>query len=273
MTTSIKYLAYPLLLGAAVTLAGCNSGGGNDNGSGKATVPANAITITAANAEATLASAAANGDKAKQAALVTASAPNLKLVEALALVKKLKKTTASSVMTTGMTQTQNCTGGGTMTISSTVSGNTDSGSVKFNNCIEEGITLNGTLSVSETYDPSTTVYSDTASGSLTAAGNDITISFNGFDFAINGNANNMTYTITKYIVALDFTTNGSAGGGFLVELTAPIVESNGDFCPESGAIKITGANNTTAELIYNGNGTATIKANGAVVNPSAPCYS
>lgn len=271
MTPAMKYITYPILLGAAVTLAGCNGGGDNDNGSGnRASVPANAVTITASNAEATVASAVAKKDMVP--ALGTVSAPNLTLIEALELVKKLRKANTTPATATGVTQTDNCTGGGTVTVTSTVSGNTDSGSVKFNNCIEDGFTFNGTLNVSETYDPSTTVYSSSASGSLSIASSDITISFNGLDFAINGNENNMTYTITKYIVALDFTTNGSAGGGFLVELTAPIVESTGDFCPESGSIKITGANSTTAELIYNGNGTATIKANGAVVNASAQCY-
>lgn len=271
MTYSTKHFAYAILLGATITLMGC-PGGGKDGDSGKgATVPANAITITAVNAETTVASAVES--KGMATAFGIASAPDITLKQALELVKKIRTSVSATQATaTGITQTENCTGGGTITASYTVSGNTDSGSIKLNNCIEDGFTLNGTLNYSDTYDPSTTVYSNTSSGSLSVAGTDMAISFNGLDFAINGNENNRTYTITKYIVAVDFTTNGTTGGGFLVELTAPIVESTGDLCPESGAIKVTGANGTTAELIYNGNGTATIKANGVVVKSSAQCY-
>ena len=273
MTPSMKYSTYPILLGAALTLTGCLGGSSNnDDAKNKgASVPANAITITAANAEATVASAIAK--KGMVSALGTVSVPSLTLGEALELVKKIRKSSSAIPATAiGVTDTQNCTGGGKVTVTSTVSGNTDSGSVKFENCIEEGFTFNGTLSYSDTYDPSTTVYSETTSGNLSATGSDATISFNGFDFAANGNSTTAHYTVTKFTFALDFTANGSAGGGFLVELTAPIVESTGDSCPESGAIKITGANSTTAELIYNGNGTTTIKANGVVVKASAACY-
>ncbi len=272
MTPSMKYFTGPILLGAAVALSGCaGSGGDDDKGKGGPGVPANAITITAANAEATVKSATATKDLVPTFGEPT-PAVNLTLKGSLDLAKKIRQSSNSGPATaTGVTLTENCPGGGTITGSFTESGNTDSGSITFNKCVDEGFTLSGTLDFSETLDPSTTVYSVTASGNLSATGNGTTVNFNGFDFAENGNLNNMTYTITKFTYAFDVTTNGSSGGGFLVELTAPIVESTGDFCPESGAIKITGANSTTAELIYNGNGTVTIKANGTVVNAAAAC--
>ena len=51
-----------------------------------------------------------------------------------------------------------------------------------------------------------------------------------------------------------------------------IGKCGGFSCPESGHITVTGANASTAEGIYNGDDTMTIKANGVVVNASAPCY-
>jgi len=271
MTPSMKYFTHPILLGAALTLSGCLGGSSEDDTASKAPgVPANAITITATNAEATLKSAVVNKDLAL--ALGTVSAPNITLEEALELVKKIRQSSnAVPATAAGVTETQNCPGGGTQTYTFTSSGNTDSGSMTLSNCVEDGFTINGTLSYSDKDDG--TVYSRTASGNLSVASIDISVSFSGFDFAANGNYNSMTYTITKFTFALDVTANGRTGGGFLTELTVPIVESTGGLasCPESGAIKITGASSTTAELIYNGDGTVTIKANGAVVNSAATC--
>ncbi len=81
------------------------------------------------------------------------------------------------------------------------------------------------------------------------------ISFTGIDFQKSGEMLDGTYTTAKSTFAIDFIVNGISSGGFLSELNAAIVESDGDSCPESGAIKITGGNNTTAEGIYNGDGT------------------
>ena len=83
-----------------------------------------------------------------------------------------------------------------------------------------------------------------------------------------------TYNTAKSTFAIDFIVNGISSDGFLSELKAAIVDSTGfGSCPESGHIFITGANGTTAEGIYNGDGlTMTIKANGEVVDTGPVCY-
>ena len=83
------------------------------------------------------------------------------------------------------------------------------------------------------------------------------------------------YNTAKSTFAIDFIVDGTSSGGFMSKLNAPVVESTGyGSCPESGHIFITGANGTTAEGIYNGDGlTMTIKANGVDVDTGGPvCY-
>ena len=281
MTLSMKYFTGPILLGAAVALSGCAGSGDDDpKGKGAPGVPANAMTITTANAAGTLNGAVGNidmGQSLAENAMGTVSAPDITLQAALGLAKKIRQSSNPAPETaTGVTQTDTeiCPGGGTVTLSYTETGTSDSGSMVMDKCIEDGFTTNGIFNFSDTYDTSTTAFTLAASGNLSVTSTDFTFSFNGFDFAENGNVTSGTYTITKLTYSIDFTTNGSAGGGYLMELTAPIVESTGGLvsCPESGAIKITGANSTTAELIYNGDGTVTIKANGVVVDAKAACF-
>jgi hypothetical protein len=95
----------------------------------------------------------------------------------------------------------------------------------------------------------------------------------GINFKETGNNFTGNFTTNALTFSVDFVVNGSGSGGFAVTLLAPIVESsNGTGCPESGHIKITGANSTTAEGIYNSDDTTmTVIANGSVVNPSAAC--
>lgn len=254
MTPSMKYFTGPILLGAAVALSGC-AGSGDDDPKGKDApgVPASAMTITTANAAGTLNGAVGYmgmGKEEAENAIGTVSAPDITLEAALGLAKKIRQSSSNSVpaMATGVTESMPCTGGGTVTSSYTETGTSDSGSMTMDKCIEDGFTINGIFNFSDTYDTSTTAFTLAASGNLSVTSTNFMFNFNGFDFAENGNVISGTYTITKLTYSIDFTTNGSAGGGYLLELTAPIVESTGGLvsCPESGAIKITGANSTTA---------------------------
>lgn len=269
MILTLKKITLLSLLGTAVVLTGC----GGSSGGGGASVPAGAITLTEANAQQTIESATSSLDSFSVVGYTSTSSITAK--EALKMIDQIKQSNSPTLATaTGVTASVDCTGGGTASNTWTENGNTESGTITFTNCIESGFTFNGSLSYSETFNFDTGDYSDTASGNLTIedSANGIKVSFTGLDLAESGNEFDGTYTTTKFTMAVNFTANGTTGGGFLFELTTPIVESTGDFCPESGSFKITGANNTTAELIYNGDGTTTIKANGTVVNPSAPCY-
>ena len=275
-----------LLIGAFL-ITGCSSSD-DGGGSGTATVPANAIVLDSTNAESTIATLVSSLDtfgSTLDSVITVETIPVMGLNAALEIIEPLIKNRLKNSgidLTTGVAFSEGgaCTGSGTFSITgdSTDDGTTfsDTFTATFNNCIESSLTINGTVSGTFTENISTGAYADNVSGSLTitvvTSTDTVSISFNGLSFQETGNNLNFTYTTTQATYAIDFVINGTQGGGFLVSLTAPIVESNGDNCPESGHITITGANGTTAEGIYNGDGTMTIKANGEIVTTTAVCY-
>jgi len=285
------------LLSGLALATGCSSDG--DSGPAAASVPANAIAIDATNAEATVASSVTTVDTL-DLALAVETTPAMGLKDALALIEPriedaksaLKNSGADPAYGVAVSESGNCDVSGTFSFVGDEGGTspsfTDSGTVNVVNCDDGlGFIINGNIKWVDSWNNDTGDYSDTMTGSISVEGTDpdapFKFGFAGLDFAENGNELNSgaeTYTITKATFAVDFVANGVNGGGFLVGLTAPVVESNGGWasCPESGHILITGANGTTAEGIYNGDGstnppgTMTIKANGAVVDALAPCY-
>ena len=278
-----------LLLGVFL-ITGCSSSddGGttttSDDGgtTTTASVPANAIVIDAANAEETVASAIDDFDVVDSVFAVEIK-PAVNIKDTLDIIKTRINNISNNSgvdLATGTTisESGDCTDGGTFSISGseTSTGTTESGDITaiFINCNELGVILNGTISISFTDNLSTGDFTADFSGSLSIliSGESITLSIRNLQFSESGNDFNGTYTITKLTYSIDFITDGIGSDGFLVTLTAPIVESNGDLCPESGHVTITGANGTTAEGIYNGDGTMTIKANGEIVTTTAPCY-
>ncbi len=163
-----------------------------------------------------------------------------------------------------------------MDVTSNGDNTTESGTASFSNCNDYNLILDGSISYTST-DNNLGDYTDNVSGSLALSAPDsgLLINFNGFVINETGNYFDYTYTVNQLTYSIDFVSENGSSGGYLVTLTEPIVESSvGEFfsCPESGHITITNANGTTAEGIYNGDDTMTIKANGAVVNPTAPCY-
>lgn len=285
-----KLTSTSILISSAILATGCSSDSG---GGGGAQVPKNAIVITDANAETTIASSVTSVESI-DSALSVLGAETTPTLGLLAMLDKVEpyidnaknaagNSGADPVYASGVTFSENCTVSGSISGSFNSTGTdpnfNDSASVTFSNCdYGLGSVINGNFSSTSSWNYVTGEYSDTAKGSLsittTSGSTTFKISFTGLDFAESGNDINGTYTVTKAKYAVDFVTNGTSNGGFAVALTAPIVESSGGFfsCPESGAVKVTGGNGSTAEGIYNGDGTMTIKANGTVVNSSAPCY-
>lgn len=261
------------LLSGLFLITGCSS---SDDGSSAASVPANAVTITEANAESTVQSASSSSTTLNST-LGVETTQSISLKGAINMIKPLLDINSANIAA-GVNFSEPCLDGGSISGSATESNDgttySENGAISFNNCIESGSIFNGTVNFSSTTNYSTGAYTDNFSGALNMSfngGNEV-INFNGLIYSETGNNQTATYTVNKLTYSLNFTTNGTTGGGYLVTLTAPIVESNGDFCPESGHITITGANGTTAEGIYNGDGTLTIKANGTVVNSTAFCY-
>lgn len=266
------------LLTGIFLISSCSS---SDDSGGGATVPANAITITAANAETTVRDAVDSESSLDSIPFAAETTQVISLKQALELIKPALNNASNSTavnVATGVDFSENCSNGGSISGSATDTNDgtniSDSGSISFNSCSEASFFINGAISYSYTENIPSGNYTDNFSGSisLSADGGNLSINFSNAVFAESGNFFDGTYTVSQLSYSIDFVSDGAGSGGFLVTLTAPIVESNGDFCPESGHITITGANGTTAEGIYNGDGTMTIKANGEIVNATAFCY-
>ena len=274
-----------LLLGAFfITACSSSDDGGGTVGS---TLPANATVIDATNAESMVAAISSSLTTFNQV-LAVETTPVMGLNAALDIIEPFLENHSSNSaanLATGVTESEVCPGGGTLTDTFTETTNGDtfsvSGTISFVNCIVPvdtltNFTINGTLNYNESVNNLTADYTDSVTGSLSIAivssADNITISFTGINFQETGNNQLFTYNTTQSAFALVMVANGTTEVAIQVTLSAPIVESNGDLCPESGHIFITGGNNTTAEGIYNGDGTMTIKANGVVVRTDAPCY-
>jgi len=285
MNKFLTLSASTALLSGLFLITGCSSDDGG--GGGGAVVPANAVVIDATNAE-PIVQSAVDSTGVFDAALAVETTPNMSLKRILNTIEPFLKNHSNNSganLATGVTESGEClgpgNGGGTFseTYTETVNGSaySESGSASFVNCdFGVGFIINGALTYTGTGNDATGDYTDNITGSLsivqTGGSGGFSFSFTGLNLAETGNYLAGTYTVTAMTYAIDFVSNGSGSGGFLVQLTAPIVESSGDFCPESGSVLVTGANGTTAEGIYNGDNTMTIKANGEVVNPAAPCY-
>lgn len=263
------------LLSGLILISSCSSEDGGS--SSAATLPANAVVIDNTNAEQTIKAAAASTSTLGSALSVQATQV-MSLRSVLEIIKPILNNTSTTNVATGVTFSEPCADGGSVSGSETITDDgttySESGAVTFINCAEGGITINGTSTYSNSVNDTTGAYTDNASGSITITftGGTDTFSFSGFVFSDTGNNLQNTYTIDQLTYAIDFTLNGIQGGGFLVSLLQPIVESDGSGCPESGHLLVNGGNGTSAEGIFNGdNATLTIKANGAVVNSTASC--
>ena len=287
-----KYLtlsASAVLLSGLFLITGCSS---SDDGAAAvpgivpATVPANATVIDASNAEPLIASISTSLSTFDQAFAV-GTTPLIGLEAAVDIIKPMINKRSENTgldLATGVAYSDsgNCDVAGTYSVTGDETDDgvnySDTFSASFTSCDDGfGFIIDGSATGTETENYTTGEYTDSFTGSIsitfTSNTDTVNISFTGLDFQETGNNFDYTYTTSKATFALVVTVNGANQYGFLAQLSAPIVESTGDSCPESGHILVTGANGTTAEGIYNGDGTTmTIKANGTVVRTDAPCY-
>ena len=232
------------LLASSVTIFGCSS---SDNAVPTASVPTGAVTITDANAVQVVTDAIATGNQLLDVVdAATAIDINVALTPGniLGLVfNKLDNASGTSVVAVpaGVIIEDTCSGGGDVIIDITETTTTASGSVTLIECSELGITLNGTVSFNSTFDtPNTGDFSDTITGNLTGTDGVDTATLSGLSFSETGNEISGAYTISTYTYAVDF----GGSDGFLTELEAPIVGNNGNACPDSGAILVSGSDDT-----------------------------
>ena len=284
MNKFLTLAASAALISGQLLITGCSSSD-DSSGGGVAAVPANATAIDASNAESLIASISTSLSTFDQAFSVGAT-PLIGLEAAVDIIKPMINNRSENTgldLATGVAYSDsgNCDVAGTFSVTGDETDDgvnfSDTFSASFTSCDDGvGFIIDGSATGTETENYSTGEYTDSFTGSIsitfTSNTDTVKVSFTGLDFSEPGNNFNYTYTTSKATFALVVTVNGANQYGFLAQLSAPIVESTGDFCPESGHILVTGANGTTAEGIYNGDGTMTIKANGTVVRTDAPCY-
>jgi hypothetical protein len=283
MNKLITLSASTALLSGLLFVTGCSSS--DDGGGGTAAVPANATVIDANNAVPIVTSVMGATSTLGQA-LGAETTPVIGLNTALDLVKpmiknRLKDSGVDLVTGATFNESYDCPYGGTFSATGDETdaypNYSETVTATFNNCSEiMDVVIDGTVSGTFTENYETYEYTDSVTGSIsimiTSDPDTFKTSFTGLSFQESGNSLDGTYTTTESTFALVIEVNGTTQFALLAELEADIVESSGTPCPESGHVLITGGNGTTAEGIYNGDGmTMTIKANGAVVDPSYNC--
>ncbi|NNJ97917.1 MAG: hypothetical protein HKP12_12245 [Gammaproteobacteria bacterium] len=173
------------------------------------------------------------------------------------VVEKAKKRDGDSVVARpfGIVVDEVCTDGGTVTGNINETETSASGTFTFTDCIELGVTINGTVSFSASIDAASN-WSLTLNGNLTASDSDKTVSLNGLSYNETGNDQSGAYSINTYTYTAEI-----PNGGFLVQLQAPIAGNESATCPSSGAMLVTGADNTQAKATINLDSTVAIEVN------------
>lgn len=255
MTELISRISTISILIAMFTVGGCGGSGSDDSG---LSAPAGAVTITDANAYSVVQDAISGSSALVGALGVEASElPGPMAVINIVQDKLDNRSPVAALSTpTGVETTEPCTDGGWITTNA--NDQDTAGSITFSECNEGGVIINGTINFSVTANQNTGDFTMTLSGNLSATDGIETMSINGLAFSTSGNIYASGITINTYTYAADF----PGGGGFLVQLQAPIViDTMSGTCPDSGIILITGAAGTQAKATINADDTVTIEVN------------
>jgi hypothetical protein len=240
---------------------GCSS---SDDGGGTATtVPPNAVTISEANAKDVVAQATISGSALIDLVPIggdVAQAPSANDIIILA-VDKVKDISNVTIANLPVAEEINIpcdfgsiTGTGTETETSA------SGTITFNECVLGSVTINGTITFSASINLTTEDWIINMAGNLSGTTSTVTTTLSGLVLNETGNDLTGEFSINTYTFALDIST----GGGFLVQLLAPIVGNETQACPvspRSGVVLVTGADNTQAKGTINSDGTVKIEYN------------
>jgi len=147
----------------------------------------------------------------------------------------------------------------------------ESGSTVANKCVlrfgSGTLTINAEISYTSSDNDNTGAYTETANGFIImllkniSGQPDTTFGFSKFDLAETGNEGPPeTFDISKFNYTFEFN-NGTTTFFVTSEVTANIIESNGDGCPDSGTVVLTGSNNTNVTGSFNGS-TIDVSING-----------
>ena len=233
-----------------LVLSACGGGGGSGGGTTTPSLPADAITIDAANATAIATSAVATADTAYT--LVGVDATSLPAMQAvinkITEVASNKNKQASNVVT-GITDSIPCTSG-SITDTYNLTSTSSIGSFTFNSCSEFGLTFNGTFSYNYTWNNTTDDYTGSVSGSLTLSDGS-----NSFTMTISL-ADSGNYATQAFSATMSFSLSGVPGFGFLVTTETPLTGTFGTV--SAGQLLIQGANNTRLRITVTSSTTADV---------------
>ncbi|HEY9201838.1 MAG TPA: hypothetical protein VIQ81_09590 [Gammaproteobacteria bacterium] len=251
MKSSNQFL---LALATAFTLTACGGGGGGDSttdggstsgGSTNISIPSDAITFDETNAKpvaelaiseisTTYALTGAFGADAQSAVSVNSA------IKALT-DKVFDRSRRTYNVVSGITGSDQCTGGGSFSYTYDETDNGESGSATFTNCIESSVTIDGTFRYTYTYNTDTGAYTDQGNGTVT-----IDFGSGAYTLALNynetGNEINETYSMN-----ISYSVSGFPGyGGWKVTTLQAI---GGTWMETTtGQLLIEGANNTKVRL-------------------------
>ena len=251
-------LAITTLFMSSLATVGCSS----DDSTSAPAVPANAITVSESNAKQTVMDAILGGNALGELPLTTGGEIEQTpaagdIIELVIDRVKNRDVTATSVSSTpsGIVVDEVCTDGGTVTGNISETETSASGTLTFTNCLELGVTINGTVSFNASIDAASN-WTLTVTGNLTASDSDKTVALNGLSYNETGNDLSGAYSINTYTYTAEI-----PNGGFLVQLQAPIVGNESATCPTSGVMLVTGADNTQAKATINLDSTVAIEVN------------
>jgi hypothetical protein len=246
---------------SSLSTVGCSS----DDSASAPAVPANAITISESNAKQVVSDAVVGGEALDSTMDVIITGADIDDgLKAGGIAQRVVDeamnmggTSADSVVSTaaGIVVDEVCTGGGTVTGNVSETETSISGTITFTSCTELGVTIDGTVSFNASSDAASN-WSLTLNGNLTASDSDKTVSLNGLAYNETGNDLSGDYSINTYTYTAEI-----PNGGFLVQLQAPIAGNESATCPSSGAMLVTGADNTQAKATINLDSTVAIEVN------------
>lgn len=239
-----KKLLSLFIIGFSFIGAGCSSSDDTTD----PTLPADAVTITAANAEAIAISAVQSIESVGAVLGVDSSLPQIQTaINAVTDIAFNRDKNTSSVAT-GITDSDFCITGdstsGTYSDTWTETGDSiagsESGTISFSSCRIAGITINGSFTYTYTWAADGS-YTDTGSGSLT-----ISDSQQSFTITISSSETGSEIT-DAYSTTISYSVTGTSFGGFLVETSIPLtgVWPSG---ADAGQLIITGAAGTRLRI-------------------------
>jgi hypothetical protein len=257
MSGFISKLCYATICVSTLAMFGCSSS--DDGGGTAATVPPDAVTITEANAKEVVAQATIGGatllDLVPVATNFTQAPSASDIIDPV--VDKLIDIRKSPDLNIPVGEeikipcdSGSITGTGTETETSA------SGTISFNECVLGTVTVSGTVSFNASINLTTQDWVLNLSGNLSGTEGTMTTTLSGLVINETGNDGTSEFSINTYTFTLDYT----GGGGFLVQLLAPIVGNELQTCPispRSGVVQVVGADNTKAKGTISNDGTVT----------------